>query len=88
MDDLISRRVAVDDLHGKDPSQVCDTADIEVWINALPSAQPEIVRCKDCRYRKFVDFGMGDCLHPSGCRGIAFDNHFCALGERREDQDE
>lgn len=50
----------------------------------LPSAQPEIVRCKDCKHRKFVDFGMGDCLHPSGCRGIAFDNHFCALGERRD----
>ena len=51
---------------------------------AIDDAQPEIVRCKDCKHRKFVDFGMGDCLHPSGCRGIAFDNHFCALGERRE----
>ena len=39
-DDLISRAAAIDDLHGKDPSQVWDTADIEVWVNALPSAQP------------------------------------------------
>lgn len=41
MDDLISRAAAIDDLHGKDPSQIWDTADIEVWVNALPPAQPE-----------------------------------------------
>ena len=39
--DLISRAAAIDDLHGKDPSQIWDTADIEVWVNALPSAQPD-----------------------------------------------
>lgn len=41
MDDLINRQAAIDDLHGKDPSQVWDTADVEVWINALPTAQPK-----------------------------------------------
>ncbi|MBQ7064151.1 MAG: hypothetical protein IJM90_04605 [Firmicutes bacterium] len=50
MSDLISRQVAVDDLRSKDPSQVWDTADVEVWVNALPSAEPEIVRCKDCKH--------------------------------------
>ena len=44
MDDLISRQAAIDDLHGKDPSQVWDTADGEVWINALPSADVQPVR--------------------------------------------
>jgi len=39
--DLISRQEAIDELHGKDPSQIWDTADIEVWLNALPSAQPK-----------------------------------------------
>lgn len=39
--DCISRQEAIDDLQGKDPSQIWDTADIEVWINSLPSAQPE-----------------------------------------------
>ena len=39
MSDLISRAAAIDDLHGKDPSQIWDTADIEVWVNALPPAQ-------------------------------------------------
>ena len=42
--DLISRAAAIDDLHGKDPSQIWDTADIEVWVNALPSAQPKSYR--------------------------------------------
>lgn len=41
MSDLISRAAAIDDLRGRDPSQIWDTADIEVWVNALPSAQPE-----------------------------------------------
>ena len=31
----------ISSLNGKDPSQIWDTADIEVWVNALPSAQPE-----------------------------------------------
>ena len=37
--DLISRQAAIDELHGKDPSQIWDTADVEVWLNALPSTQ-------------------------------------------------
>ena len=44
--DLIERSKAIDDLRGKDPSQVWDTADVEVWVNALPSAQPERKRGK------------------------------------------
>lgn len=44
--DLIDRQAAIDELNGKDPSQIWDTADIEVWLNTLPSASPE--RCADC----------------------------------------
>ena len=36
--DSISRKYAIDNLHTKDPSMVWDTADVEVWVNALPSA--------------------------------------------------
>ena len=39
MTDTISRQGAIDDLKGKDPSQIWDTADVEVWINSLPSAE-------------------------------------------------
>lgn len=41
MKDMVERQTAIDDLHGKDPSQVWDTADVEVWVNSLPSVQPE-----------------------------------------------
>ena len=41
MSDLIDRQAAIDDLHGKDPSQIWDTADVEVWLNALPSVQQD-----------------------------------------------
>ena len=94
MDDLISKQQAIRwvktecNPYGKPTLEFESGKKVIEHLEQMPSAQPEIVRCKDCRYRKFVDFGMGDCLHPSGCRGIAFDNHFCALGERREDQDE
>lgn len=43
-----------------------------------------LVRCKDCKWQKFIDWGMGDCLHPKGSRHIAYDNHYCSYGERRE----
>ena len=38
MNDYISRQAAIEELQGKDPSQIWDTADIEVWINEFPSA--------------------------------------------------
>ena len=44
----ISREYAIDDLHGRDPSQVWDTADIEVWLNALPSIQARGTECEKC----------------------------------------
>ena len=48
--DLIDRQAAIDDLHGRDPSQIWDTADIEVWVNALPSVQTE--PCEDAISRQ------------------------------------
>ncbi len=44
----------------------------------------EVVQCKDCKYRKFIDWGMGDCVHPKGSKHIAYDYHYCSYGERRE----
>lgn len=44
----------------------------------------KVVRCKDCKWQKFIDWGMGDCLHPKGSKHIAYDNHFCSYGERRK----
>ena len=56
MDDLISRQAAIDAIN-----QICpidteydctllDRVDVRCVLTDLPSAQPEIIRCKDCIY--------------------------------------
>ena len=84
--DLISRTAAIDDLHGKDPSQIWDTADIEVWVNALPSAQPEIIRCKDCKHSEHWYRDKSRCFlwHEEGID--IFEDGFCNYAERRTDE--
>lgn len=42
----------------------------------LETAQPEIVRCKDCKYH-----GCNTCGHKLGLIA-AFDNDFCSYAER------
>lgn len=59
-----------------------------VTLNSPISIQADmvaVVRCKNCKWQKFIDWGMGDCLHPKGSRHIAYDNHYCSYGERREE---
>lgn len=46
-------------------------------VNALPSAEPEIIRCKDCKWH--YDKNNDDCYH-------ADDEGFCAWAERREEE--
>lgn len=58
--DTISRQAAIDDLHGRDPSQLWDAADIEVWIKALPSAQMDST-CVGCRYERKGSVVCDDC---------------------------
>ena len=85
MNDLISRQVAIDDLHGKDPSQIWDTADIEVWVNALPSAQPERKKgkwinnihdlpiCDQCGYMTPYDRAIDDYEYGNFCPNCGAD---------------
>ena len=44
MDDLISRQAAIDAIFGRSHEI------IKMRIGNLPSAQPEIIRCRDCRH--------------------------------------
>lgn len=79
--DTISRAAAIDDLHGKDPSQIWDTADIEVWVNALPSAQPELIRCKNCKHNQLPSTsGNANC---EIYYGMTNQDGFCHMAERR-----
>ena len=45
---------------------------------------PEIVRCEDCKYSKFIDFGLYDCKHEHGLKHTAA-RGFCGYGKRREE---
>ena len=104
MDDLISRQAAIDALKGlptwwadeggyyggAQPPMVAllDPEDAVSAIENLPSAQPEIIRCKDCQYQCK---GQNECetWNLCGYRPWQYtpttDEHFCSYAERREE---
>lgn len=65
----------------------------DVWliqdlIDEQPSAEPQIIHCKDCKHHQFADnraFGMPVKM----CKWFDFedvdDDDFCSFGERRID---
>ena len=56
MSDLISRQAAIDalshmmDTDGFRDGWAVSRANVDCMLRSLPSAQPEIIRCKDCKY--------------------------------------
>ena len=114
MSDLIDRQEAIEHCKKRlwesaynNVQVVCDVsytmqeiADnrIENWLKELPSAQPEIIRCKDCKHRpKRWEEGEGDGFNlefpdykcPCQCddgwyNWMPDDNWFCGDGERKE----
>ena len=87
MDELISRQAALDALRDyliekrcpDDGTLTCRLIETEV-INKLPSAQPDIIRCRNCKFasgdsRICMKFGHS----PIG------ELDFCAWAERRTD---
>lgn len=54
-------------------------------LELLPSAQPEIVRCKDCKYCEHWYADKGRCFlwHEDGIS--VFEDGFCNYAERRPD---
>ena len=76
MNDLISRQAVIDAVRhawakGLEPTQ---------FLEELPSAQPGIIRCKDCKYAD--DDGV--CQNSVGLV-IQDDDDFCSKAERRTD---
>ena len=72
MNDLISRQAAINVVKGIDRSFV-------KYIEELPSAQPEIIRCKDCKWKN----------NHNCTRAVEVwidDNKYCAWAERRTDE--
>ena len=92
MDDLISRQAAIDALAKNMPSLTtpdgCGQFDHDIYvtdeayvdcmqiIHDMPSAQPEITRCKDCEH-----WTNDDCPFAWG----KVEDAFCSYAERRTD---
>ena len=96
--DTISRQEAIDEILGQPPEPHYPSWYAE-QIKRLPSAQPEIIRCKDCKYRMPYDWmfsetwqsqNMDDypddeigCLY---CDMAMKADDFCSRAERRTDE--
>ena len=84
--DCISRDAAIDAVNewlklyaiNRTMSNVTSIQDI---LRQLPSAQPEIVRCKECIYHAGWDY----CEEVDG---LWYDDDFCCHGEKGERRDE
>ena len=86
MKDTISRQAAIDALqnchkHCVDPmdSYHIDIQDAEYQLSKVPSAQPEIIRCKDCK--NYWDSADLCCLTQCD----AYEDDFCSRAERKQD---
>ena len=89
MDDLISRQAAIDVIDAVfpvDPMKseyaqgiACGAALAKTYVEQLPSAQPEIIRCKDCKHWDGAD--TCDVIDAP-----VWDNDFCSMAERRSNE--
>ncbi len=93
MDDLISRQDAIDALMPiyKSASlrnrNVFSTArKCMAVIEEIPSAQPENIRCKDCKFYEIYPNGAnGDCINRIDAFNTFYPNDFCSYGERKDE---
>lgn len=92
MSDLIDRQAAIDAVDVSNLHRGIVSALQEI-IRELPSAQPEIIRCKDCKHqekffhedRRRKDGGhyIYGCELADGYSHVCLDDDFCSRGERR-----
>lgn len=84
--DTISRQAVIEinrSYHGQMPNEV----NHRIWkeINELPSAQPEIIRCKDCKHHHYEGEDIPYCDRIDYGYGWK-DNDYCSMAERRTDE--
>ena len=89
MDDLISRQTAIDAVMNIKPvfdtnlEPYQKTKDVIEAVSQLPSAQPEIIHCRDCKHNpKYTWFG---CPMSHLSEKQRPEDAWCWKAERRED---
>lgn len=94
MADLIDRQAAIDAIR----KDMMGGLNYESILKRLPSAQSEIIRCKDCRWwDKYGDYDNGYCLAAKhgyfsehweiSIRRIYKGDFYCADAEPKEEQE-
>lgn len=87
MSDLISRQAAIS--HVDDVPYIKDHPNVgllwKAWIESLPSAQPEIIRCKNCRYYQDNNDGYPHINCKWDANETPDADDFCSGAERRTD---
>ena len=81
--DLIERKAAIDLIERMKPYQLDGDDCIEIIAN-MPSAQPEVIRCKDCKY--YTPIKRTDrwwCRCEEGLWHSSNDD-FCSKAERKQ----
>ncbi|MBQ7146005.1 MAG: hypothetical protein IJR95_04475 [Lachnospiraceae bacterium] len=90
MNDLISRQAAIDAavkmFEAWYGGSVLRDREIRARFDALPSAQPEIIRCKDCKYSCIDPERESDEIYCSENDFWRWDDFYCGFEKRREDE--
>lgn len=73
--DTIYRQVAIDAVIKRDANCGIDSAEV---LKTVPSAQPEIIRCKNCKHYDGRPCGIVDWYNTA--------DDFCSRAERRTDE--
>ena len=92
--DLIDRQAAIDALleevrlvdgYYVENDEVIDKDDAVEAMRLLPSAQPEIIRCKDCKWWSNDDYR--ECSSPNYDDGyVTPAGFYCGYAERKDDE--
>ena len=84
-EDAVSRQAAIDAVNSIDNLDAKARGGIWFKLMSVPSAQPEIIRCKDCKYGEQDDIGRWFC-NDLGCQiGSEDGSGYCANAERKTD---
>ena len=84
MNDLISRQAAIDAIMGE-PTDAHYPSWYAERLEQLPSVQPEIIRCKDCRYYQDNNDGYPHINCKWDANETPDADDFCSGAERRTD---
>ena len=92
MDDLISRQAAIDAIMGE-PTDAHYPSWYAERLEQLPSAQPEVIRCTECKYYREYDSEYVENAVVVQCMADRYpisetipDGWFCAGAERKNDE--